>query len=192
MHCLEGVTLHERSGLTLHGPLHVGAGSVIQAAGGVSLGAGVVISFDCVLWSINHDYEGERLPYGLARVRAPVVIEDYVWLGRNVLVAPGSRIGEGAVVAMGSVVSGRVPPLAVIAGNPARVVKYRSPWRYLALKRQGLSLWYQAEQCPACHNPHFYLTETRGESEWGRWWRWLPRRLRFRLQQCIIARLLSN
>lgn len=191
MHCLEGVTIHEREGLTLCGPLHVGAGTVIQAGGGVSLGAGVVISFDCVLWSINHDYEGECLPYGLARVQAPIVIEDYVWLGRNVLVAPGSRIGEGVVVAMGSVVSGQVPPLAVVAGNPARVVKFRSPWRYLALKRQGVSLWHGAEQCPACCNPNFYLTQTREPGEWGLWWQWLPRWLRFRLQQDIIARLLS-
>ena len=193
MHCFQpGSEIIDQQQLLLHGPVHVGAGTVLHASGGISLGANVVISYHCVLWTVNHDYEGNCLPYGLARLVRPIVLGDNVWLGRNVLVAPGTHIGEGAVVAMGSVVSGHIPPLAIIAGNPAKVVKYRSPRRYLAHQRQALTLWHNASDCPACNNPGFYLAEQGGACEWHWAWRYLPKRLRLRLQQGIIRRLLQG
>lgn len=51
-----------------------------------------------------------------------VVIGDGVWISVHVLIFPGVRIGDGAVVSAGSVVHGHVPPYSVVAGNPARVV----------------------------------------------------------------------
>jgi len=48
-----------------------------------------------------------------------------VWIGADVLLLSGASIGDGAVVAARSVVTKPVPPYAVVAGNPARVVKYR-------------------------------------------------------------------
>jgi acetyltransferase-like isoleucine patch superfamily enzyme len=53
----------------------------------------------------------------------PVVIEDDVWIGCNVVVLKGVRIGHGAVVGAGSVVTDDVPPYVIVAGNPARVVR---------------------------------------------------------------------
>lgn len=54
---------------------------------------------------------------------APIIIEDKVWIGMDVLVLKGVTIGEGSVVAARSVVTKKVPPHSLIAGNPARVVK---------------------------------------------------------------------
>lgn len=53
----------------------------------------------------------------------PIVIDSKVWIGFNVTILKGVRIGEGAVVGAGSVVTKDVPPWTVVAGNPARVVK---------------------------------------------------------------------
>jgi virginiamycin A acetyltransferase len=53
------------------------------------------------------------------------VVGNDVWLGYGALVLPGVTIGHGAVVAAASVVSADVPPYAVVAGNPARVVRRR-------------------------------------------------------------------
>ncbi len=53
-------------------------------------------------------------------------IGDDVWIGKNCLVFPGVRIGNGAIVSAGSVVRKHVPPYAVVAGNPAQVV-FRLP-----------------------------------------------------------------
>lgn len=54
---------------------------------------------------------------------APVVIADRAWVGFNVTILKGVTIGEGAVVAACSVVTRDVPPHALVAGNPARVVR---------------------------------------------------------------------
>lgn len=58
-----------------------------------------------------------------------IVIEDGAWLGYGSIVLHGVSIGKGAVVAAGSVVTKDVPPLAVVAGNPARFVRYREGFR---------------------------------------------------------------
>ena len=55
---------------------------------------------------------------------APVVIEDNVWLGANVTVLKGVRIGENTVVAAGSVVADSLPPNVVAGGVPAKVIRY--------------------------------------------------------------------
>src|SRR6185436_2689712 len=57
--------------------------------------------------------------------QGPVVIEDDVWLGTNVVVLPGVRVGRGAVVGAGAVVSRDIPPFSVATGNPARVSEGR-------------------------------------------------------------------
>jgi virginiamycin A acetyltransferase len=56
---------------------------------------------------------------------APIVIENDVWIASNVTVKEGVKIGNGAVVAMESLVTKDVPPYAIVGGNPARVIRYR-------------------------------------------------------------------
>jgi acetyltransferase-like isoleucine patch superfamily enzyme len=55
---------------------------------------------------------------------AEIVIEDNVWVGFNTIILKGVRIGKGAVVAAGSVVTKDVPDFALVGGNPARIIKY--------------------------------------------------------------------
>jgi acetyltransferase-like isoleucine patch superfamily enzyme len=55
---------------------------------------------------------------------APVVIEDRAWIGYGAIILHGVRIGAGAVVGAGSVVTKDVPPRAVVAGNPARFIRW--------------------------------------------------------------------
>jgi acetyltransferase-like isoleucine patch superfamily enzyme len=57
--------------------------------------------------------------------KGDIVIGSDVWLGRGAVVLSGVTIGSGAVVGASSVVSGDVPPYAIVAGNPATVVRYR-------------------------------------------------------------------
>jgi acetyltransferase-like isoleucine patch superfamily enzyme len=54
----------------------------------------------------------------------PVIIEDDVWIGSKAVILPGVRIGRQAVIGAGSIVTGDVPPQSVVAGNPARVIRY--------------------------------------------------------------------
>jgi acetyltransferase-like isoleucine patch superfamily enzyme len=57
-----------------------------------------------------------------------IVIGEHVWLGMRVIVLKGARIGAGAIVAAGAVVSGEVPEKACVAGVPARVIREGVRW----------------------------------------------------------------
>jgi len=57
--------------------------------------------------------------------KGDVIIGSDVWIGTRAIILSGTRIGDGAVVAAGAVVTKPVPPYAIVAGNPARVVRMR-------------------------------------------------------------------
>ena len=57
--------------------------------------------------------------------RGPVIVEDDVWIGTRAIILSGVRIGQGAVIAAGSVVNKDVPPYSIVGGVPAKIIKYR-------------------------------------------------------------------
>lgn len=57
--------------------------------------------------------------------KGSIIIEDDVWIGANSVILSGVRIGQGAVIAAGSVIAKDVEPYSIVAGNPAKFVKYR-------------------------------------------------------------------
>ena len=69
----------------------------------------------------------ERTPPHMDQLprKGDTVIGNDVWIGRESVILPGVKIGDGAIVAACSVVSGDIPPYAVFGGNPARLVKMR-------------------------------------------------------------------
>jgi len=93
----------------------------------VTIGDDVLMGPDVVILTNTHEFENLGIPInrqGKIHVR-PVVIGNDVWLGTRVIVMPGVRIGDHAVIGAGSVVTKDVPPRAVVAGNPARLIRYR-------------------------------------------------------------------
>lgn len=57
--------------------------------------------------------------------KGPILIDDDVWIGFSSIILSGVHIGQGAVVAAGSVVTKDVPPYAIVGGNPAKVIRFR-------------------------------------------------------------------
>jgi maltose O-acetyltransferase len=190
----DDVVIDNPDGLSYSENLHLGHRIVIQAGGGVTLGRQVAIGEDTVIWSVNHDYEEGCLPYGFTRIRKPIVIEDNVWIGRNVMIAPGSHIGEGAVLSLGAVISGRVPPLAVVAGNPARVIRFRNLERYLHARRNNLNLWTRRKVpgCPSCEPENFTWADSPPTVPRSTWRRWLDRLTLARQEKRIRAALAAE
>ncbi len=118
------VTNPERVAIGSH--CRFGQGVFITGGGGVRIGERVSIGPDVKIWSVNHRFEDPDVPIQLQGWdRKPVCIEDDVWLAANVFVMPGITIGRGAVVSACSVVHKSIPPYALVAGNPARVVGWR-------------------------------------------------------------------
>lgn len=54
-----------------------------------------------------------------------VIIEDDVWVGAQAIILRGVKVGRGAIVAAGSVVTKSIPPYAIVAGNPAKIIRFR-------------------------------------------------------------------
>lgn len=61
--------------------------------------------------------------------KAPIIIEDHVWIGLGVTILKGVTIGEGCVIAAGSVVTKSFPPRCLIGGNPARIIRENISWK---------------------------------------------------------------
>lgn len=68
----------------------------------------------------QHAMDGKTYP-----TKGDTVIGNDVWIGHNALLMPGIRIGNGAIIATGAVVTKDVPPYAIVGGNPATLIKYR-------------------------------------------------------------------
>ncbi|HUO79663.1 MAG TPA: acyltransferase [Steroidobacteraceae bacterium] len=98
----------------------------ITGGGGVSIGDWVGLGPDVKIWSVNHRFADPERPWQLQGWdKSPVVIEDDVWLGANVFVMPGVTVGRGAIVSAATVLTKSVPPYAIVAGNPGRVIGWR-------------------------------------------------------------------
>lgn len=100
--------------------------SVIYGHGGVTLGDYVRIATHVVMVSSNHIFSDPDVPISQQGVTCEgIVVEDDVWIGCNVTILDGARIGRGSVIAAGSVVRGWVEPFSIMGGVPARLIKTR-------------------------------------------------------------------
>ena len=94
----------------------------ITAKESICIGDGVTVGNNVVI--VDHDHNIDSNKKDVPFLAAPVMIENHVWIGANCVILRGVTIGENAVVAAGSVVRENVPRNAVVAGVPARVIKY--------------------------------------------------------------------
>jgi maltose O-acetyltransferase len=94
----------------------------------IRIGNDVMMGPDVLIFRRNHSFDDVDIPMRLQGYKdtLPVVIEDDVWLGARVIILPGIRIGKGAIIGAGAVVTKDVPPYAVCAGNPATVKRFRN------------------------------------------------------------------
>ena len=110
-----------------HGTNVNGLGTRLLCAQEITVGAGCTFSWDVQV--LDNDFHAITAD-GLERPSvAPVRIGDRVWIGTRAVVLKGVTIGDGAVVAACSVVTGDVPAGALVAGNPARVVREGVTWQ---------------------------------------------------------------
>jgi len=103
----------------------VGRGSEFDVGEKVSVGDHTVIAPGCFITDHNHGISPLARVDQQDCIARPVTIGKDVWLGAKVVVVAGVRIGDGAVVGASSVVTQDVPPMAVVAGVPARLLRYR-------------------------------------------------------------------
>ncbi|WJG10401.1 acyltransferase [Aliiglaciecola sp. LCG003] len=119
--------------------VNIGPGADFDGAGNIVIGKGVITAPGVIIYSRTHYFDGPTLgalPFDNKMICAEVKINEYVWIGRNVIILPGVEIGEGAVIGAGSIVSKSIPAGAIAVGNPAKPVKFRDAEKYEELKAQ--------------------------------------------------------
>ena len=114
----EDATLEIGSGFINHG-------ARIHCFSRITIGNNVYIGEDVSIKdSDGHEIIGSNKP-----MTSPITIKDHVWIGTKVTIIKGVTIGDGSIVAAGSVVTKDVPAHSLVAGVPAKVVKQDVSWR---------------------------------------------------------------
>ncbi len=113
--------LYDKGHIEIGEHTFINYGSSITARSSVKIGAHCHLGhYTFIMDNDQHDVvRHSELPPS-----APVIIEDHVWIGSKSVILPGVRIGRGAVIGAGSIVTSDVPPDCVTAGNPARVLRF--------------------------------------------------------------------
>lgn len=102
----------------------VGEYTVIRGQGGVHIGDRVYTSPFSQVIAVNHVFDDPEKPFVEQGITAEgITIEDDVWIGASAIITDGVRIGKGAVIAAGSVVTKDVQPHTVVGGVPAKVLR---------------------------------------------------------------------
>ncbi|WP_349410318.1 2,3,4,5-tetrahydropyridine-2,6-dicarboxylate N-acetyltransferase [Pseudalkalibacillus sp. SCS-8] len=131
---LKGVQARIEPGAVIRDQVEIGKNAVIMMGAMINIGSvvgeGTMIDMNVVLG--GRATVGKNCHIGAGSVLAgvieppsakPVVVEDGVVVGANAVILEGVTVGEGSVVAAGAVVTEDVPPMSVVAGTPARVIK---------------------------------------------------------------------
>ena len=117
--------------------VHIANFVVIQGHGGVKVGSNSGIASGCMIYSMSHHHwnlldSSDKRKYKFtpmvdrkdqSLLSAPVILGDDCAVALHTIVLPGTRIGAGSWIAAASVVSGKLPPNVLAAGNPARIIR---------------------------------------------------------------------
>lgn len=115
-----------KNSLTIGARSWIGQQCFLHAGGGLTIGEEVGIGPGVRILTSKHTEAGRARSILSSPVDfAPVVIEDHVDIGVSAVILPGVRVGKGAQIGAGAVVTETVPPYSVVAGVPARVLRER-------------------------------------------------------------------
>ena len=93
--------------------------------GEITFGDNVLIGPKVIIWGRDHGTDKSSPMNTQTYTRKPITIGNDVWIGACSIILKGVKIGDGAIVGAGSVVTKDVEPYSVVAGNPAKLIKYR-------------------------------------------------------------------
>lgn len=133
-----GFQIRSARQLTIGERSSIGDGAILDGRGGLTIGSNVNLSTQVHIWTAQHDWNAPDFDY----VSAPVTVGDHAWLSTRVTVLPGARIGEGAVVAAGAVVTKDLEPWGLYGGVPARRIGDRSTSSYELPPARAKAWWW--------------------------------------------------
>jgi acetyltransferase-like isoleucine patch superfamily enzyme len=121
-----GCEFRHPAGLFIDSGTSVGHRSILDARQGLLIGKNVTLATEVMIWTLHHDYNDIHF----AGKGDLITIGDFVWIGSRAILLPGIKIGEGAIIAAGSVVTKDVLPYTVVGGIPAKQIALRDRKEY--------------------------------------------------------------
>ncbi len=112
-------------GLTIGDNVRIGYDCFFFCKGRIIIGSNTIISRSVIIYSSNHNYNGDAVPYDNQYIHKPVNIGKNVWIGMGVIICPGVTIGDNAIIGMGTVVAQNVNDGEIIVGSPQRCIRLR-------------------------------------------------------------------
>lgn len=134
---MRNVDIRKPKNVTLGNNVVINKRTLLDGRGAeLVVGDNTDIAQEVNIWTLTHDISDSN-----HKVQGkPVIIENHCWIGARATILPGVKIGRGAVVGTCAVVTKNVPPMAIVAGNPARIIGKRNnslsfeldfhPWFY--------------------------------------------------------------
>jgi len=116
-----GTVFYDPSNIIIGKDTIIGEKAVLDGREKIIIGDHVDIASEVMIYNSEHNIESEEFK----AIIAPVTIEDYVFIGPRAIILPGVKIGKGAVVGAGAVVTKDVPPFAIVGGIPAKNIGER-------------------------------------------------------------------
>jgi acetyltransferase-like isoleucine patch superfamily enzyme len=101
----------------------------------IYIGDGTIIAPKVTMFTTNHNYNKnpQAIPFDNINYVADIIIGKGVWIGENVYILPGVKIGDGAVIGCCSVVTKDIPESSICVGNPVKIIKNRDKTQFLNL-----------------------------------------------------------
>lgn len=106
----------------------INSGCVIYTGNGVRIGKGVAVAANCTFAPVNHEFSRRDLPIreqGFRPSKGGIEIGNDAWIGANCVLLDGAVVGEGCVIAAGSVVRGVLEAFKIYGGSPLKVLGER-------------------------------------------------------------------
>ena len=121
-----GFSIRSPKRLVIEDGVSIGPKVLLDARCGLTIRKSAVIAYDAIIWSLNHDYND----LNFCGKGAPVEMGPYAWICSRSIILPGVKIGEGAIVASGAIVTKDVAPYDIVGGIPAKVIGKREKKEY--------------------------------------------------------------
>jgi acetyltransferase-like isoleucine patch superfamily enzyme len=119
-----GAEIRNPTGLCIGKGSIIGDNAILDARAGLIIGDDVNLSSDVQIWTYQHDYRDPFFSCNPGHY-GKVIIGNRAWIGPRVIILHSVKIGEGAVIAAGAVVTKDVPPFTLVGGIPAKIIGKR-------------------------------------------------------------------
>ena len=121
-----GVIRELGEGIIVGNNVGISQNAFIQVRGLVEIGSNIMIGPNVSIFSENHSFAKiDELLTNQPTIRKGVKIENNVWIGANSTILDGVVVGEGSIIAAGSVVNKSIPKFSIVGGVPAKIIKMR-------------------------------------------------------------------